>query len=102
MRRRVRSRIEREGGAHASGLPKTKPSHDERNGLVPSSSRTRPRGYKAPCLPKRQRGASPSDRNRRELHTVSRCPFFRARALLSRASQKIPPLLGELANVAEH
>jgi hypothetical protein len=44
MRRRVRRRIEREGGAHASGLPKTKPSQDERNGLVPSSSRTRPRG----------------------------------------------------------
>ena len=42
MRRRIRERIKSEGGAHASGLPKTKPRGSELQGSMSASGRTRP------------------------------------------------------------
>ena len=42
MRRRIRDRIKSEGGAHASGLPMTKPGGSELEGSISASGRTRP------------------------------------------------------------
>jgi hypothetical protein len=42
MRRRIRNRITSEGGAHASGLPMTKPGGSELQGSMSASGRTRP------------------------------------------------------------
>jgi hypothetical protein len=48
MRRRVRSRIEGEVGAHASGLPKTKPGVSERKTRSPEALEDGPPPSRAP------------------------------------------------------